>query len=77
LGIIKSLDGAASAGINQVLWDMRSRLTQEEIALIRTDPRRARRMPVRLESPGEYLVYFKAGDKQLTQTAIIRERSKK
>jgi photosystem II stability/assembly factor-like uncharacterized protein len=75
--IIKSLDGAASAGINQVLWDMRSRLTQEEIALKRTDPRRARRMPVRLEPPGEYLVYFKAGDKQLTQKAIIRERSKK
>lgn len=72
--IIKTLAGPAKAGINQVLWDMHSPLTKEEITLRRTDPRRARRMPFRLEPPGEYSISLETDSKQLTQTAVIRER---
>jgi len=67
---ITVLKGKSQAGINQVVWDMRRKLTEAEKKTISAWQRR--RNTGVFVSPGEYLVTLKKGDKEFQQKALVK-----
>jgi hypothetical protein len=64
------LKGKSQAGINQVVWDMRRKLTEKERKELSAWQRR-RKTGV-FVSPGEYIVTLKKGDREFQQKALVR-----
>jgi photosystem II stability/assembly factor-like uncharacterized protein len=67
---IGTVTGKAEAGLNQVVWNMRRRLTPEEQEEMRARGMRMRGAP--MVPPGEYVVTLVVGDQKFTQRALIR-----
>jgi hypothetical protein len=67
LGVVK---GKSEAGLNQVVWNMRRRLTEEEQEEMRSRGMRQMRAPY--VKPGEYVVTLEVGEQKFTQRALIR-----
>jgi hypothetical protein len=67
MGTVK---GKSETGLNQVVWNMRRKLTPEEQEEARSRGMRMRGAP--MVSPGEYVVTLEVGDQKFTQRALIR-----
>lgn len=67
--VLRKLPGKNEAGLNRVLWDMRSAPPPRQEGQRRWQGRGA------LVDPGEYTVVLKVGNKELTQKALIPKRS--
>jgi hypothetical protein len=63
---LRSLEGAGEAGLNTVLWDMRTQKPDEAPQFMR------RRGP--MVNPGEYVVTLEALGKKFVKKALIRKR---
>ena len=69
---VATLKGSTKAGLNKVVWDMRRKLTQEELDRMDDSPRMGRRRG-ELVAPGEYIVILQVGNKTLQQVAKVRK----
>jgi hypothetical protein len=67
-----TLRGKSSVGLNRVVWNMRRKLTQEEIEKMKSSGQYRRRSG-ELVKPGEYVVILKAGGRTLQRIATVRE----
>lgn len=63
--LIRKLEGTSQAGINKVVWDMRSMPSKAN---------NQRPHPGTMVKPGEYLVCLTVGDKTLTRPVLITKR---
>jgi hypothetical protein len=64
--IIRELEGTGDAGINQVIWDMRKELEEEDEEEPAWRPRRGERAET-----GEYIISLEAGGQTQTQRARV------
>ena len=69
---LNSLRGTQKAGLHKVVWNMRRKLTDEEVQRIRERRGRMSRISGVLVTPGEYVVILQVGDRKLTQKALVR-----
>ena len=67
---LATVKGKKAAGLNQVVWNMRRRLSEEEQAEMRARGMRMRGAP--FVKPGEYVVTLVVGDQKFTQRALVR-----
>jgi len=72
---LNSLRGSKKAGINKIVWNMRRRLTKEEVEQMRERGERVSGRSGRLVLPGEYVVILQVGEKRMTQKALVRPMS--
>jgi photosystem II stability/assembly factor-like uncharacterized protein len=67
---LASIRGKNEAGLQQVVWNMRRKLTEEEQAAQRQGGYRMRQAPY--VEPGAYVVTLEAGGAKLTRKAVVR-----
>jgi len=68
---INRLKGSRKPGINRVVWNMRTKPSEEETERMRRVAAMFRRPVGKLVQPGEYVVVLQVGDRKFTQRAKI------